>query len=648
MLRLKRLEVAGFGPFAEQQVIEFPSDPGVTVIYGENMRGKTSLLNAIRYAFFGTVLGRGSRVRRLHTISNRDLTADGVFGFDVSLTFDYDGCEYELVRECKPIVGSPSKDDDYRQDVLLRRGTSALGPHERERALQQIFPSEIARFFLFDGELLQEYEELLINESEAGHRISEAIERILGVPILKRGRIHLTQLSEDADKLAAKEASKHQETQALGTALQQATEQKEAHHREIARQQDQLRDLIAQRAEAEQMLQSQQKYASILEDRDEASARLDEAAQEEVIVRGDLQRAMANSWRSLLREPVRTARAAAQGEAERALESFQLALRHKAVQLEHCGTCDQDLAADVVDRLKETMPSSGDTPDPNLVESASVAMARLGDLNRFAETDNSGEVRQLWKRLQELMLEQVTLRDRISDLTSTLSDSDPDTIRRSKASYAEIMDKISAVKRGIEEESQRAEEKDQNIQRLKRRLEAAGTLDLRAGQRRARILRDAAEVFDGAVGRYKAELRSRVEDTASSLFLLMTTEQEDYVGLTINESYGLTIRHRDGRAEEARSAGAEHVVALALMGALQRNAPLRGPIVMDSPFGRLDEVHTANVVRALPQMAEQVALLVYEAEVGKARMRDLLGARLLREYELERVSSRRTNIVQVK
>ena len=36
---------------------------------------------------------------------------------------------------------------------------------------------------MFDGELLQEYEELLINESEAGHRISEAIERILGVPI---------------------------------------------------------------------------------------------------------------------------------------------------------------------------------------------------------------------------------------------------------------------------------------------------------------------------------------------------------------------------------------------------------------------------------------------------------------------------------
>src|SRR5690606_32635293 len=148
--------------------------------------------------------------------------------------------------------------------------------------------------------------------------------------------------------------------------------------------------------------------------------------------------------------------------------------------------------------------------------------------------------------------------------------------------------------------------KDQNIQRLKKKLEAAGTSDLRAGQLRAKMLRDASEVFAAAVDRYKSELRGRVETTASELFLSMTTEKQDYVGLMINEGYGLTIRHRDGRAEEARSAGAEHVVALALMGALQKNAPLRGPIVMDSPFGRLDEKHTANVVETLPKMADQV------------------------------------------
>lgn len=647
MLLLKRLEVEGFGPFAEQQVLEFPPGPGVTVVYGENMRGKTSLLNAIRYAFFGTVLGRGSRVRRLHTISNRDLVSEGQYGFSISLTFDYDGQEHELVRECRPRVKVPSNDDDYTQEVLLRRGNSTLGPQEREKALQQIFPKEVSRFFLFDGELLQEYEELLMNESEAGHRISEAIERILGVPILKRGRIHLTQLSEEADKLAAKEASKRQETQALGTALQLATDQKEAHHKEIARLQEQLKELNEQKIEVEQFLQSMQKYASILQERDEAGARLDQAAKDEKLLRSELQKAMGEGWRSLLREPVRAARASAQIDVQKEVDAFLMSLRAKAVESGHCDICDQDVAGPVVTRLKETLPAGVDlAKEP--ARGVSAAMSRLADLNKFYESDNHGEVRQLWKRLRDLELEQVTLRDRISDLNAALADSDPDTLRRSKASYSEVIEKVSVVKRAIDEEGKKADEKDQNIQRLKRRLESSATSDLRAGQLRAKILREASEVFGAAVERYKSDLRTRVEATASRLFLSMTTEKHDFTGLTINEGYGLTIRHRDGRAEEARSAGAEHVVALALMGALQHNAPLRGPIVMDSPFGRLDESHSANVIQTLPEMAEQVVLLVYEAEVGKARMRDTLGSRLVREYQLERVSARRTNVREVK
>lgn len=646
MLRLRRLEVEGFGPFAEPQVLEFPEGPGVTVIYGENMRGKTSLLNAIRYAFFGTVLGRGSRVRRLHTISNRDLASTGQYGFNVALAFRYDGQEYDLFRECRSLVENPIRDEDYEQEVMLRRGASPLGPQQREKALLQAFPKETSRFFLFDGELLQEYEELIINESEAGHRISEAIERILGVPILKRGRTHLTKLSEDADKLAAKEASKHEATKAFGNALQQATEQKEAHHKEVERLRAQLEELNEQKAEVEQVLQSMQKYAAILQERDESSARLDVAIKEEQHPRAELQEAMADSWRSLLRKPVRLARAAAQADAQKEIDSFVMTLRAKAVATGHCGTCDQDVKGPIATRLKAMLPKSPEgIGDP--ATGVAAAMSRLVNLNKFNDADNAGEVRQVWKRLRALELEQAMLRDRISELNAALADSNPETIRRSRASYSDVIERISAVKRAIEDETTKTDEKDQSIQRLKKKLESSDAADLRAWQLRAKVLRDASEVFSAAVERYKGQLRARVESTASNLFLSMTTEKQDFSGLTINESYGLTIRHSDGRAEEARSAGAEHVVALALMGALQHNAPLRGPIVMDSPFGRLDDRHTANVIDTLPDMAEQVVLLVYEGEVGKERIREILGSRLVREYELERISARRTNIREV-
>lgn len=647
MLRLERLEVEGFGPFAEPQVLDFPNRGGVTVIYGENMRGKTSLLNAIRFAFFGTVLGRGARTRRLHTISNRDLAKDGRYGFSVSLTFDYGGVTHELVRECLPTVESPRDDSDYRVDVLLRREQSVLGPQQREVALQQIFPNEISRFFLFDGELLQEYEELLINESEAGRKISEAVERILGVPILKKGRAHLTQLSERADKAAAKEASRHQETQALGNALQQATAQKDAHQHELGRLQKQLAQLNGQRIELEQYLLSVRKYAAVLQERDEASERLGFAGKEEASARTELRGVMSEAWRTLLREPIKSARETAQRDAEEALRSFRMQLREEAVAAAHCGTCDQDIPQPALVRLRETL--SGPVGQQVFTtEDISSAMARLRLLSGISNSDVQGELRQLWSKIQTLKFEQVSLKDRIADLNADLADSDPETIRRSKASFSEVAEKVAAVKTAIEEEKRLVEEKDQNVQRLKKRLEASGSTNLTAVQAQAHLLLSAAEVFGAAVEEYKMALRARVEETASDLFLAMTTEREDYAGLTINESYGLTIQHRDGRAEEARSAGAEHVVALALMGALQHNAPLRGPIVMDSPFGRLDEGHTGNVIQALPKMAKQVILLVYEAEVGKARVRNLLGPTLTREFELVKESARRTRIEEIK
>ena len=61
-------------------------------------------------------------------------------------------------------------------------------------------PEQISRFFLFDGELLQEYEDLLRDESAMGRQISDAIERILGLPVLTDSRATLANVRDDYDR----------------------------------------------------------------------------------------------------------------------------------------------------------------------------------------------------------------------------------------------------------------------------------------------------------------------------------------------------------------------------------------------------------------------------------------------------------------
>src|SRR5450756_866767 len=279
MLTLRRLEVEGFGPYADRAVLEFPDGPGVTVVYGDNMRGKTSLMNAIRYAFFGEVHGRGERAREVLSACNRDLTAEGRYGFTVGLSLRHAGQDYDLMREVTAKVAVPQSDEDFTRNVSLRRGGVVLGPADRMALLRAMLPKAVARFFLFDGELLAQYEELLISESETGRAISEAIEHILGVPVLRDARDHLAVLASEANKASAKEASRHQKTEAMGVALAAANDAKEAHERERDRKKQEVEELIAERDDIMAELRRQEIYAVAID-------RLDTAGKDRDAARG--------------------------------------------------------------------------------------------------------------------------------------------------------------------------------------------------------------------------------------------------------------------------------------------------------------------------------------------------------------------------
>jgi len=111
---------------------------------------------------------------------------------------------------------------------------------------------------------------------------------------------------------------------------------------------------------------------------------------------------------------------------------------------------------------------------------------------------------------------------------------------------------------------------------------------------------------------------SRSGEHATEIFKLLTTDPT-YAGLQINENYGLVILRHDQIAVGQRSAGAEQIVALSLLGALNRLATKRGPVIMDTPFGRLDRTHRANILRFVPTMADQVVLLVHDGEIDRVR-----------------------------
>jgi DNA sulfur modification protein DndD len=91
--------------------------------------------------------------------------------------------------------------------VHLSRDGVQMSGDQIESEVDQIAPEQISRFFLFDGELLGEYESLLIEGSEQGRQIREAIEQVLGVPALINGRTELGAILKSATKRQSSELS---------------------------------------------------------------------------------------------------------------------------------------------------------------------------------------------------------------------------------------------------------------------------------------------------------------------------------------------------------------------------------------------------------------------------------------------------------
>lgn len=647
MLRLKRLTTHNFGPFKGKQDIEFP-ETGIVILYGENMRGKTSFLNAIRYALFGKVVARSSREQSLHSLSNWEEAAAGNYGFVVELSFTNDGHSYVLTRSYKPRKGetNPVSDADYIEEYFLQKDGAVLGPDQRDLELGHIMPEQVARFFLFDGELLQEYEELLREDSVMGDRITKAIERILGVPILTNGRIDLRELHKKAQKRESLAAQKDQKTRELGTHLADLTEQRTYHEDEVDRLKEEHSELSQNKLQLERELRKTERIKAWLDELDILEDEVDAIEVQISDKQNRLQIYTVDAWRGLLGTKIRTVQKELEEEREllqgRVAQQAILAQLKKALDTGECPTCFQPIAQHskelIANHIQDIQPGTDD--DSQKLERLIYLIQML---QSFELVDRTDAIDEITTSIDQLLIDKATKEDRIREIQHQAQDYDQSKVRAQYAEHDKLAKEIALIEEGLDAEDEVLQKIDENIANLEKKLDEASGNDSSVERRRSELYKHLYDLFNEGVGVYRDELRKKVEKDATRIFLNLTSEPE-YVGLQITDTYGLVIVHQDGNAIPVRSAGAEHIVALSLMGALQNNAPLQGPIIMDSPFGRLDETHTSKVIEALPSMTDQVFLLVYRAELDQQSARNSLKGNLKAEYKMVRQSARHTTI----
>ena len=621
------------------------------MFYGENMRGKTTLLNAFRFALFGKILGRGRRAVSFHDMVNWEARSDGVQSFEVRLNLTHAGANYRLTRTCRPKSGAETSAShgDYETNYYLERGGHILPPQQAALELERILPEQIARFFLFDGELLQEYEDLLHDDTDMGPKISQAIERILGLPTLTRSRDSLKAALDRAEERVALAAQRDQKTRQFGNELQGLVDERGVLNSDLFRQEKDLDGLRAQKLAIEDDMRRRARMASLLEKKGRLEDEVKILETTIQVKQETISTAMAHAWAAILR-PKLTAVLATNREKETELQAFVT----RADVLQSlvdgsdlpCPTCLQVVSPEAQRKIRALVLKSDTRKSDSARRELSAVRRRIDALEAQLDSSNPEALRLLWIDLEGRRRDVYSKTGEIEEIQTQLTGDAEDELKGLRRQYDSIIRQIAALEEGVSATNAKIITNANYGENIQNRLYKLAGSRMETERHRRDLASKVHDLFKEGVGVYREQLRHRVENDASRYFRMLTTEP-DYAGLRINDSYGLTIIHRDGNDIPIRSASAEHVVALSLVAALQNNAQLRGPIVIDSPFGRLDGGHRSRIVAVLPKMADQVVLLVYKEELPPDRAREALKGLLRAEWALERRSARHTELSQL-
>ncbi len=652
-MQIARVKIKNFGPYyGEQEATLAPGAARVTLIHGDNMRGKTSFLNALRWCLYGSVRSRtGTRIPTVQLL-NSDAKNDEVFSFSVEMEVEDAGRKYVITRQAE-CNREPTRDQDFKFDLHVQRDGQFLPGDAAQVEIKRLLPEEVSHFFLFDGEMLNDFENLLDDSSDQAKTIRKSIEQILGVPAIEHGIDDIELLLKDVRRRRDHEAQTVKSAQQTAQRAEEVDSEITVVTDEISKIDSSIletKDKIGVIDKALREFQGAENDANHLETERQSVKDLTKRITD---FREERQAAMTTAWMDVLAsavaEPLATSERDLTAMYSRLTEQTSIEENRRQIEKalsgpqEPCPTCLQAIGASERTALGKRLAA---TPavEPVSKDEIGRLSSRIDRLKKPRVTGVTQRVGTIESEIRKLQVEYTKVQNRITELETKLRDHDLAAVSQHQRDRNGYLKHEGALNQLLEEQSTTLAALTNEAKRLSHQLSQIKDPHLTRLNREMALLEALLATFQSALDELRDNLKGVIQDEASRIFLQLTTDKS-YKGLEITDSYGLFILDANGDRVFVRGAGAEQIVALSLIGALNRNAVKRGPIIMDTPFGRLDPKHRKQILEFLPEMAEQVVLLVHGGEVDRERDLAVLAGQIQREYQLQYITSARTTIV---
>jgi DNA sulfur modification protein DndD len=630
-MQITELTVENFRPYYGDVTINPQTEAGhpLVLVLGKNDTGKTSLFTAIRFCLYGA----DSRDERTTHINRRAAEeSDGVSRVEMTFLHDDDIYTIERTIEYSQVDDA---DDRYASnwnrevrtpnDVIV---SSDASEREYRKFINRILPENVARFFLFDAEELQRFEE------SHDETVRESIETILGIQEVENAIGDLRDRKNKFDREYANFESTANEVESLREELREVLDRldeigddksgeiAELNEKSKTKQSNlnAVRNKLEEIQDAEPLRSKKQDLQTELqEERNE----LADVKKERNQLRRDIGPIIAARGRDLFEDRYEVE--GASGEAE---------VLHQVLGREFC-VCGEKITDD---RHQEIMERYSQLQSPQHQRLADLmATCRDSDINVQSKLNlyqqYQASIRRLERSIQNNEAELADLQDRIDEI----EESEKAGLKQKEKTLQEEINELDKEVQGLREDRGELKAKRDRLQTRISGMEEAGS-----EAERLRDLSALAERCKSAFTDIKDELvesrRDSVESHATDTFLRLTNRPDYYQGLEITDNYELRVVTSGGATrsleEQDPSAGQTQIIAYSFIAGLSKYTTRSAPVVIDTPIGRLDPEHKANLLDFYHEFSDQVMILYQPNELTREDI-DEMSEYISKHYEIQ-------------
>lgn len=651
-MKIESILISNFRQFFNETKIDFSVDDkkNVTVIHGANGAGKTSLLNAFKWCFYGKTDFDSSN----ENILNENARYEAKPGKSVKIRlvvnftdFDEENLPVKYTAERVQIYKAISKgevevigESEFSVKYVDKDGQTKKqdSPYA---AINKILPENLQPYFFFNGERIEK----LASANEKG-KVKEAIKYLMGLELVDRASRHLNLASDDFTKqnkayntqdyseLVDEKDKIDLELEFVSNNLEEAEITKEALSNELS--------------EISEELKKHEEACSLEERRqflNDEIAKLDREC-DDCFSR---QKALIDRHRGVIfsKNMFEKCRDIVEENRKKGVLPYKIKAQFVQDLLNTneciCGTSVMENSPEY-NTLKQLLNESGsDDVEQSFSQLSALLHKSDEELRNFRE-DMKAES----KKIEQFVAEKESHESEIIEINSKLVSSDQAHVARLEFEREEKQKKLDElrIKIGIDKEKRQNFLTDLN--ELQGKIGDAE--EKQSGENlllnRKKVAKNVSIAFDNMSEALAAKVRNELSDRVNHTFRNIIRKPIDAF---IDDDYQLKLHKTfdNGDIIEAveLSTGERQVTSLSFISSIISLAKEQTakkatfftgglyPLVMDSPFGALDDEYRLKVSESVASLADQVIIFVSNSQ-WNGKVKAAIGNSIGKSYRL--------------